>query len=305
MTAVSVAVVAVLAIVAVLATNIPFGSSDDTAAVGDPRTADPCALTNPAAFARFGETELDSDYGNFNRCDVIVKSGASEVDVEVQLTAAAGTPLGRVEKIGALDVVREPEESGECARILPLPDGRNRVVITAEQDGEGPADLCGMAETAAVSAAEVLSRGEIPRRPAAEPASLINLDACALLDPDALAKFPGVDAIHPQIGFGNWTCRWNSTTSPAYLRLVFERNQPLTAGDGRPIELAGRQAFVVPDGYGDGSCEVSIAYRRYSGEQGKPMDELLLVVVNGPQPTDQLCRMATDVAEPAAAKLSR
>jgi hypothetical protein len=304
-TTASVAVLAVLAIGAVLATSIPFGAADDPAVVGDPRTADPCALTNPAALARYGETELDIDYGNFNRCDVIVESGASKVDVEVQLTTAAGKPLGQVEKIGGLDVVREPEKSGECGRILPLPDGRTRVVISAEQDGEGPADLCGMAETAAVSAAEVLSRGEIPRRPVPEPASLINLDACALLDSDALSRFPGVDAIHPQVGFGNWTCRWNSTTSPASLRLIFERNQPLNAGDGRPTELAGRQAFVAPEGYGDASCEVSIVYRGYAGEQGKPMVELLAVVVNGPQPTDQLCRLATDLAEPAAAKLPR
>ncbi|MGP4017714.1 protein kinase domain-containing protein [Saccharopolyspora sp. 5N708] len=307
---ISATVVGVLALGALLATNLFPGSTDRAAqpgsasVVGDPRTADPCALTNPVALARFGETELDVDYGNFNRCDVIVRSGDSEVDIEVRLTTTEAL-LGRVEKIGALDVVREPEESGECARTLALPDSRTWVAISAEQEGEGPADLCGMAETAAVSAAEVLSRGEIPRRPAAESASLINVDACALLDPAGLSRFPGVDAIRPQVDFGNWTCRWNSTTSSASLRLIFERNQPLTASDGQPRQLAGRQAFVTPGSFGDDSCEVGIVHRGYPGEDGKPMVELLLVVVNGPQPIDELCRLATDLAEPAAAKLPR
>ncbi|MFC7583835.1 hypothetical protein ACFQYP_08765 [Nonomuraea antimicrobica] len=40
--------------------------------VGDRRTVDPCALLRPAALVRFGRTELDPDYGNFDRCDVLI-----------------------------------------------------------------------------------------------------------------------------------------------------------------------------------------------------------------------------------------
>ncbi|MGW5645622.1 protein kinase domain-containing protein [Saccharopolyspora sp. NPDC003752] len=311
--AVSAAVVGVLAAGAVVATGFPSTSADLPAAdragapttvspIGEPRTADPCALLDPVALARFGETDLNAEYGNFNRCDVIVDSGDGEVDVEVLLSAADGPPEGRIEKIGALDIVREPQESDECARILPMPDQRTRIVITADQLGEGRSDLCGMAEAAATTAAGVLGRGEVPRRPAPNPASLINVDACGLLDGDALARFPGVDAIRPEPGFGGWSCRWNSTTGPATLRLIFDRHQPPTAEDGRPVRFGGHQAFVEPEGYGEESCQVGIVHREYRGEDGR-LVERLLVVVMGPQPTEELCRLATALAEPAAASL--
>ncbi|MCI2417903.1 serine/threonine protein kinase [Saccharopolyspora sp. K220] len=311
MAATSVAVVAVLAIGAWLVFDLTSSSADDTArsgpspTIGDPRTADPCALTDPLPLARFGDAEEDADYGNFNRCDVIVESGDSEVDVQVQLEKPTpGAPPGPVEKLGELGIVREPGDSDGCERMLLLPD-RTRIPISAEQLGDGQADLCAMADTAVTSAVEVLSRGQIPRRATPEPASLINSDACALLDANALTRFPGVDAIHPEIGFGGWECRWESTTSPLSLLVRFDRNQPLNAHDGRPVQLAGHDAFVEPEGYGDDSCQVSVVHRQYAGEDAEPMAELLLVVVMGAQPPDQLCGLATGLAEPAAAALPR
>ncbi|MGP4016518.1 serine/threonine-protein kinase [Saccharopolyspora sp. 5N708] len=307
----SVAVVAVLAIGAWLVFDLTSSSADDTArsgpspTIGDPRTADPCALIDPAPLARFGDTDVDTDYGNFNRCDVIVQSGDSEVDVQVQLEkGTSGGPPLPIEKVGELSIVREPGDSEGCERMLLLPD-RYRIPISAEQNGEGQADFCAMADAAVTSAVEVLSRGQLPRRPTPEPASLINADACALLDANALARFPGVDAIHPEIGFGGWECRWNSTTSPLTLLVRFDRNESLNAHDGRPVQLAGRDAFVEPEGYGDDTCEVSVVHRKYAGEDAEPMDELLLVVVMGAQPPDQLCGLATSLAEPAAAALPR
>ncbi|MBB5158521.1 serine/threonine-protein kinase [Saccharopolyspora phatthalungensis] len=271
--------------------------------LGDPRTADPCALTDPAALGRFGETDQDTDYGNFDRCDVIVQAGGSEVDLKVQFANATDAALpGPVEQAGEIGIVREPAAGDECERTLLLPD-RFRVVISAKQNGEGVADLCGIAETATASAVRVASLGEIPRRATPEPASLINADACAVLDNEALTRFPGVDAINPQIGFGGWTCRWRSTTSPLSLVVRFDRNQPLNAADGRPIRLAGHRAFVEHDGYGDKSCQVSVVHRPYFARDAEPMVELLLVVVTGDRPPEQLCGLATSLAEPAAAGL--
>ncbi|MCG5218694.1 serine/threonine-protein kinase [Streptosporangium sp. KLBMP 9127] len=272
-------------------------------AVGDPRTADPCALTDPAALARFGEARQETHFGNFNRCDVIVRAdGDSEVDVKVELYGESA-PEGVLEKAGALGIVRQPADGSTCGRSVHLPD-RHRVQIDARQTGDGEADLCAIAEAATTSAVAVLSRGEIPRRRTpAEPASLINVDACALLGPGALARFPGVDPLRSEAGFAGWWCRWHSTASRSSLLVRFDRNQPLTSADGRPIRLGDRAAFVESEGYGEETCQVQVVHRPTTDSRGEPVAELLLVVVSGPGSAARRCELATDLARPAAAGL--
>ncbi len=288
----------------------PFGwasgtdRSEHLSVVGDPRTADPCALTDAAALSRFGAAQRDPEYGNFDRCDVLVQSGDSEVDVRVELRTPDSdeTAPGPVQTVGRVGVVRDPLNGESCERTLLLADG-NHVQVLARQLGEGPADLCAMADSATDSAVAKLAQGQsIPPRPGMPAASLINADACALLDNEGLSRFPGVDATDPDPGFANWSCRWHSTTSAADLLVRFDRHPPLTAADGRPVELAGHRAFVEPDGYGPDTCQVSVPHREYVGEISDRA-ELLLVVVSGPQPADQLCQLATSLAEPAAANL--
>lgn len=273
--------------------------------ITDPHTVDPCALTDPAALSRFGDAVRESADGNFNRCDIRVQSGASDVDVKVQLDAAGAdqAPQGQVRTIGSFRVVREASDNQECDRDVLLP-GEYMVNIAAAQDGRGPADLCGIADAATNGAVTVLSLGPLPaRNPPPSPKSLINANACALPTADALAHFPGVDALHPTVGFGDWECRWFSTTSQANLLVVFDRNQPMTAADGRPIRLRGHDAFVESDGGGDNNaCKVAMVHRRYV-EDGEPTDELLVVEVTGPQSSAQRCRLATDLATAATGKL--
>lgn len=271
---------------------------------GDPRAADPCALVDPAAFARYGRTELTSDYGNFNRCDVIVRSGRSEVDVNVELDTPADEAPGRVDWVGAIGVVRKQANGDECDRTLLLPD-RSRVHIAAQRDSESHTDLCVMADAATKRAVAVLSRGEVPRRAVHPfPASLFYVDSCALLNASALTR-AGVDALHPETGFGGWSCRWNSPTSPSALQLIFDRKQPLTADAGRPIRLGGHKAFVKADGYGEKTCMVSVVHRRYVDADGQPKVEVLRVVVTSPQPSDRRCALATSLAGTAAVRLPR
>ncbi|MDA3647496.1 serine/threonine protein kinase [Saccharopolyspora indica] len=272
-----------------------------TVAGVDVHAADPCSLVDAAELARFGEARLEPEYGNFTRCDVIVRSGASEVDVQVRFAdAEAGPPPGRADAISGIDVVRNPPEAEACERTLLVPGAR--VIVGAEQDGEGPADLCGMADAATATAAGALASGVLPPRAEPAPSSLINVDACALLDGDGLARFPGVDANSPDPGVGGWSCRWESTTSPLALRLLFDRNQPLNADDGRPVRLGDHQGYVEPD---DESCAVKVVHREYTGVDGNPMAELVQVIVTGARPQDQLCELATSLAEPTAAGLPK
>ena len=316
------AVAAVVLAAVAFITFIPDGSGDDKdpgapkkdkattarSLLGDSRTVDPCALADAAALARFGETELDKDYGNFDRCDVLVTTGPdSVVDVKIELSnvPAPETPT-QVRTIGAIKVIEEPREGDVCDRALVLPHERPTVRIEAhETEEEGSkAPLCQIADVATARAAGVLNRGPVPRRPQPLPKqSLAQYDACALLSPDALDEVPGIDASDPDVGFGNWDCDWHSTTRDLDVSLRFDRHQPLTAEDGHPTLLRGFRAFVEPDWDGKGTCAVRTVYRTYPDEDGRPAVELVLLSVGGEWPTDRLCSLATRLSDAAAGSL--
>ncbi|MFI0484043.1 serine/threonine-protein kinase [Actinomadura sp. 9N215] len=313
---------AVLAVAAIAAALIPLGGGDEAPAeqkkpvslIGDPRTADPCALAAPAALGRFGKTDLDNDYGNFDRCDVLVTVGEDNV-VDVRIGMASGsepeTGGGPPRTMGRVQVFPEPPEEGECGRmiVLPSPDGGTTISIDARQPdeppaGAAPAPFCPIADTAVASAVAVLNRGPIPRRTPPFPAeSLAHKDTCTMLDNDALDVVPGIDARDPEVDYGGWGCKWQSTTQKIHVELRFDRGQPLTAEDGSPTQLGGERAFVKPDGEGDGTCLVRVVHRTYADQHGDDAIEMLFLVVQGKPPTKELCSMATSLAGAAAKQL--
>lgn len=287
---------------------VGHGSSNPPAAAPpavkvDPHVVDPCALVDPRALNRFGTTQEDSSYGNFNRCDVLINPGDNQVDIKIELD---NTPpqTGQVTKQGAVTVIRTSASDGQCDRGLPLPDG-NSIDVTAKVDnGNGPPDLCTMADAATDTVVSVVSRGTIPKR-TVQPGlrSLFYVDACSLLDGAALNSFPGVDALHPRPDFGNWGCTWQSTTNKESLSLIYDRNLPLTAADGEPLRLSGHAAFDEGNNYGDQSCEIAVVAGQFRDTYDTLKDELLLVLVEGDLPMNQMCTQATALAAPAAARL--
>lgn len=278
-------------------------SASPPASVGDPRTADPCALTNTVALARFGATRSVTGYGNFNRCGVEVQADETVVGVKVALEETGDEVPGPVEQVGQLGIVREPAKDEECDRYVLLPDGY-QVAITAILRKGVAADLCAMAEVATDSAVAVLRRGEIPRRSVPfDATSLAGVDACSLLDGDALAAVPGIDAAEPDPGFASWECQWGSSTEPLSVQLIFDRRRPLSGDDGRLVRIAGHEGAVEPEGYGDETCVAKVVHQPSSDAYANPKVELMLVVVRGPQPPEQLCAPATALAEAAAAEL--
>ncbi|MFC4048747.1 serine/threonine-protein kinase [Actinomadura syzygii] len=277
--------------------------------IGDPRTADPCALTDPSALRKFGGTELDNDYGNFDRCDVLVSTGGDgEVDVKFDLDTGGGPETaGPARTIGRVRVVEDRAEDDFCGRILvlPPPDAGTTIVVDAHQTQGRPVPLCPIAETAAVRAVAALNRAPLARRSPPFPArSLAHRNACAMIGPGALDIVPGVDAAEPDVGFGGWGCEWGSTTRDIDVHLFFDRGQPPTAADdGNPTRLRGRPAFVQPKGDGDGTCVVRVVHRTYSDQHGDEAAELLYLVARGAPPVKELCAMATTLADAAAAQL--
>ena len=298
--------------------DTPAASAVPTA-IGDPRTVDPCALTDASALGRYGQAQTDANYGGFDRCDVLVQTAAgAQVDVEAQFQAPgdlAGAPSPSPDTTGSpgtVNVARPPGQSDECDRFLYLTGGYGVVVSAETDDGQSDvssADLCAMADTATASAVTALDHGPLRRRNAAG-SSLVHADACRLLNASALAAVPGTNAAERQAGFGDFSCQWSSPSSGTSVSLRFDQNDPLDGTDGTLMRLGGRQAYVQPGGDSSdtSNCLAQVVYRDFSGADG-PTEELLYLVVDGSQGFSSkaniaLCHQATSLAAAASTALT-
>jgi hypothetical protein len=289
------------------------GTGDDAntaprSLIGDPHTADVCSLTDPDALADFGEVRLDMDYGNFHRCDMIIRPDPdTRVDVSTYLRRGR-PPEGAqpTESMGAIGVVEDPPEPDECGlALLPPGDDTDGVLVgirVNQEDGEvagGRAALCAIAEEAAESAAGVLNRGPIPRRSPAHPDdSLAWVNACELLDARALAT-AGLRDDEPTVGVGDWECEWSGGNDELVVDVSFHRDQP---SDEEHVEFSGYEAIVEPDEE-DAECTVFLEYREYGGQNTEPAAEMVRLRVEGERPVEELCETAEALTAVAAARL--
>ena len=298
-----------------------FQSDTAAATVGDPRTADPCALIDTAPLAEL-DPELDASYGSFDRCDVVLREGGHRmVDVEVRFggpdaAQAVVSARPKLEQIGRVRVERRRiDAAGECARNVLLPDGYLVWVIAKPVDSDvapvlngRPAEMCPIADVATSTVATVLNRGGEIRRRAPFPAgSLGTRDACLLLDDAALSTaVPGMNTTDAHPGFGNWECRWFNNPAPQKIHVIFERDvEPLRAGDdGTLYQIGTHTAAWEPNGYGSHGCTADVTNGMYQDATGRRKVELLTVDVNAAGFTpDQMCGPARALAEAATAKL--
>lgn len=288
--------------------EVPAGegatAAAETGLIGEQRTADPCALLDPESLRLFGQVELDAETGNFNRCDaMVILADVTMVDVEVGFDPAGeDLPQGTMEMVGDLVVVREPGEKGTCSQAVALPN-EGSIYIDVEHYSETLMDVCPMAELATQNVIKVLDQGPVPRR-AETPGdqSLFHVDACLLLDAVQLSQIAGIDAANPEVGFGNWSCRWPSGTGGASLMIRFDRDHLLALEAGTPIEVAGHDAFIDPE-EDDPACLVSIIHREYSDAYLNPMAEIVTVVVMTDEYSEDLCDQAGQMAELVTASL--
>ena len=267
--------------------------------VGDPATADPCALTDPNALSRFGDPDLAIDYGNFNRCDALVyltPDQSDMVDVRVELD------LGQPSTSQGVTLLRLPLADGQCQRMLQLPGGYQVVVGARHTRGDKPADLCAMADAITSSAQNVLAKGTIPRRQPLGSGSLARLSACSLLDNAQVKPFVGGPTVG-KAGFANWDCTW-AGPGDSQVAVIFDRNPPLVQpDDGTEEKVGGRDAFVQAQGYGAKTCETQLVYRSYQDANQDQTEDVVLVVVTGDQPPQQLCTPANSLATTVATRL--
>ncbi|MFI7537102.1 hypothetical protein [Streptosporangium sp. NPDC049376] len=273
-----------------------------------PLAADPCRLVDAVRLGRFGKTEIDPAYGNFDRCDVLIyPPGEDEVDVKVEFDPG---PLPEQttssETMKNVIVMKEPAQSTECERRMALSADNDTIVsVTAKRGEKGRASLCDIADTATEIAAEKLGAGELEKYPRSLPQdSLANEDACALLSPDTLGEFvPGVDAANPYVGYGNWTCKWSSTTGDLRVNLHFDQGRQPDSTDGAPTRLNGYRAFVERWADDERACLTQVVHRSYPDRYGRTKAETLQLLVDGSFPMDRLCRVSTELAYSATAQL--
>ncbi|AXB43133.1 serine/threonine-protein kinase [Amycolatopsis albispora] len=298
-------------VVAAAATVVVLANRDEEARpvlMGDPHTADPCGLTDAAALARFGTVTLETDYGAFERCDVMVQiPDGIRVDVRFELGAPLppGTPdSGPADELGGMRVLRRPLEEEACLREIVLAD-RNRVYIEAERDeGEGTADYCAISDLATEIAVGKLAGGEVPRRPRRFDAdSLAQLKACELLDAAALARIPGAEPAHAETEFADWACDWENPAAELGIQLKFDRNQPLSDRHGTAAEVNGHEVRLDPEDDGAGTCVARVVHRGYHDRDGRSLVELVHLTLDGDLPVDRICETTSALATAVAGKL--
>ncbi|UKD58224.1 serine/threonine protein kinase [Amycolatopsis sp. FU40] len=272
----------------------------------DPRAADPCRLVDPAPLKPFGDPEAVPDYGNFNRCDVILHQGDRQADVLVELNDPPGSAMeGTQSKSGPFPVFGAASPD-KCERTIQLQD-RFVVQVTAKQDDGYHLDLCRAADTAVASATKAMAAAGVPRRTTAFPAgSLANVDACSLLDSLSVSSAAGVAApVRISRGFGGWWCDWKSQASDRSVTVMFDRDQPPDSTTGQLVQIGGHDAYLKTDEFATDTCQAVLVYRPYTDAHGDPRVERLRVVVHGTPPSARLCAPVSALAGSLAGKLPK
>ncbi|MFH8533808.1 serine/threonine-protein kinase [Streptomyces tendae] len=291
------------------------GPARTQALIGDPHTADVCSLADPAALDQFGgrdgDVRVDVDYGNFDRCDVLVDiDSRTRIDVSVSLLRGSPPEGSRPSRsVGRIGISQEQPQDDECEMLLTSDaDTEGLLVGVRVNMGKGSvvggnATLCTVADQAAQSAAEILDRGPLPRRSPPYPRrSLAWANACRLLDSKALSAVPGLKTDVPEVGVANWSCEWSSDVDGLDAEVGFFRDQPRSARNGTALTLSGYRTVVEPNDDGD-ACTAFVEDHRYSGEGAQTAAEMVHLEVGGGRPTDELCAMTEDLAASAAAAL--
>jgi len=272
--------------------------------LGDPRTADPCALLDPEAYEKFGPVVVDPAYGLFNRCDAIINQGDDDKELDVDLELLARVDPNVEPAPDAMVEVEKPEvdDDGGCDVTITLAD-LNRIDVNARPHGDDTADPCEVARLAGDRAVARLPRDQLTRRTKPfDPDSLARVDGCALLDRTALTKaIPGIDP-EPSVAFGRWTCDWSGRAATMSAAMYLSQNTTLDAADGQLVELAGHHVFMQRSEDED-ECTAVVVHRPVHLDNGDDIDEVVMLDVTGEEPMGRLCASARTLARSVAQHL--
>lgn len=185
-------------------------------AFDDISTVDPCSLTDAAAYDDFGEAELPGTPA-MDDCTVVVSTDAGGTSVQVgPLQPVDLLPDDRREVAdlsrGATIVQASTSSGSVCAMALMFAD--DVVLMSTAQaevlDTVSDTTLCGMAESAARRAFDIVDDGEVGYWEPAE-SSLARAPACELLDAEQVAGQLGITTDVMTSYPALHQCRWGRT----------------------------------------------------------------------------------------------
>ncbi|MEV6608903.1 hypothetical protein [Kutzneria sp. NPDC051319] len=186
-----------------------------------------------AAVAKFGLTELDEHYGNFDRCDLVVHRAdrKREIDVEFQFQKTA-TLKDTAPKQQFGSVLMENDELDEdgCDRVLMLAGG---TPWTSRRSRTRAASCCAPSRARPREPRWRRTRTAPWSRGGTFPSwSLANRNACTGLDSPTLTRL-GLPLTSETPKFGGWACEWGT-------------RRPLGQGLVRPGPAAQRRSGRRP-----------------------------------------------------------
>ncbi|GLZ30925.1 hypothetical protein Lesp02_31140 [Lentzea sp. NBRC 105346] len=286
-----------LVVVAVAVPLVPRLTGADL--IGEERTAEPCALLQADDFREFGAPELKPNWGNFNRCDVLIDvKRDKKIDVELQLATMVSQrrdAFWRTIAAPPFEVLEIPPSGPECNRLI-IVDDRYGVRVSTEMDNS-PADLCRIADIAVERARTVLRAGQIPRR-AKEfpPKSAARINACELLPADALPGLNGGVNV-----FGGWSCKWRSEVTASDVHVRYDQHAVRSPTKGTLKPVGGHEAYVEKKAK---ECIYRVPYPPSIRPELALVDHLLVSVTND-RPEQERCAAAEQLTKAAADNMNR
>ncbi|MCA1186808.1 MULTISPECIES: DUF3558 family protein [unclassified Saccharopolyspora] len=278
-------------------------SADRAAALGDPRTVDPCSLVDDAALARFGEVR-DAGTVSLDYCLLRVRADGGAL-AQVKVGELAPEDPGQSDPVvGEAEprIAQEAPLPGHCTRRVLL--GDRSVLVSADQLAGGPGvELCGMAQAGAEQVAAAIREHRVSHRnfPAN---SLAVLDPCRVLSTDVVRQVPGLENAEPVAAPGGHQCQWGPDDASApRVRLVHTAGDPPAVLHGTAVEeqIAGRRTVTSVVG-GDPAtplCSAETGHLPF-GPAGDGQVEVAMLVVAYPDGTGlDACEFARGLAERA------
>ncbi len=217
------------------------------------KDVDPCSLTGPAAFEKYGPTRLPG-VPNLDECRVVVSTRQGGAFVRVGTQMSTATLPSAQEEVATLPRGAKIIRLGDCDMALVLADGI-AILTSAEpsQPSENvvPAEdtLCGLSEGAARGAFGVLEGGRV-KHWTPESNSFATVSACYVLNADRVAQHLGITTDQMTRYPAEHQCRWGrpgGDTATAKLDFPVGESPddvgvPLAA---QPEKIAGRDTWIA------------------------------------------------------------
>lgn len=278
--------------------------------LGDLRTVEPCTLTDPGVFSRFGPAEFGTPE-SLDYCSVSIRPDTStEVLVMVgqlgRLSDDPGLAERRLEDVDdGVYRARANTDVALCSEALVFAADDLTLTVAGTTYSGAAENTCEMVAAGMDKVVEVVEKGGVGHR-FPEPDSLVMLDPCELVPEGTVTALPGFAAATRQDNPGRHQCSWGAPEGADRLRVtvVFGAgSSPKVYGGAvgsNTDPIAGRPTVTNPfPGTGDSSfCRVEtghIAFTEFEEHLG--MVEVASVYSRAPAgQVRAACQAATAVA---------